>query len=98
MILTSEAVAAVLADAGFPRAEMDDANYRPVTEGFTVYRVPVTHEDRVGVSWHPDGDLAKQETDLLALVPALEAAGYQAEFVTEAVRDYYLVVWLDGDF
>ena len=98
LALTPEAVAAVLADAGFEAAQYE-GRYR-VTEGFHAYRVPVTHEDRVGVSWHFDRwDLDAQEAVLAECAAALEAAGYQSEFVTEAAADYYyLVVWVEGEF
>lgn len=101
--LTPEAVAAVLTAAGFGAAQMDEDNYRPVTEGFTAYHVPVTHEDRVGVSWHSgygsysEDWVHEPEPHLAGCASTLEAAGYQVEFVADFPVGG-LIVWVDGEF
>jgi len=96
LALMPEAVAAVLAGAGFQAAQYE-GRYR-VTEGFSTYWVPVTHEDRVGVSWHVDNyDLSAEEAALGECAVALEDAGYQAEPVIEP-GGWYLVVWVEGEF
>ena len=102
LALTPEAVAAVLTGAGFEAAEMDDYWHRPVTDGFHTCLLPVTHEDRVAVMWHanPYGgyDRLDAVTGLAQCTTVLERAGYQVEFVTEAVSDVYLAVWVEGEF
>lgn len=103
LALTPEAVAAVLADAGFQAAEMDDYWHRPVTDGFQACSLPVTHEDRVAVMWHRD--LYDRDVDYVhvpgpdldACAAALEAAGYQVEFVADQPAGY-LAVWVEGEF
>jgi len=99
--LTPEAVAAVLAGAGFPAADVD-ASGHALTEGFTAWLLPVTHEDRVGVGWHADpyaydDHRGVAEDALWACASALAAADYQADLVAEIASDY-LVVWLEGEF
>lgn len=101
ILLTPEAVAAVLARAGFQAAEIDDYWHRPVTEGFTTCSIPVTYEDRVSVSWNTDSFeedyVHEPEPHLAACATALEAAGYQTEFVADFPAGY-LVVWVEGEF
>jgi len=99
--LTPEAVAAVLTRAGFEAARMGADSYRPVIEGFHAYLVPVTHEDRVGVSWHSgsanDAWIHSPHPNLASCAAWLEAAGYQVEFVAD-IPAGDLVVWVDGEF
>jgi hypothetical protein len=106
LALTPEAVASVLLDAGFIPAEFSEPRFgeyaRPVTEGFHAYVVPVTHEGRVGVSWHADiyaneDPREVAEGFLVAMGALLEQVGYQSEIVAETIADY-LVVWVEGDF
>jgi hypothetical protein len=101
LLLTPEAVSAVLGAAGFDPAEVSEGGHA-LTEGFTAYVVPVTMEDRVGVSWHADlysyGDQrGNAESALVECAAALMTVGYQCEFVAELASDY-LVVWLEGEF
>lgn len=100
--LTPEAVHAVLLAAGLHAAEMD-SDHCPETDGFHTCRLPVTHEDRVAVMWHAspwrhDDHRGVEAVALTACAAVLEAAGYQAEIVTEAVSDVYLAVWVEGEF
>ena len=100
--VSPDAVAAVLTAAGFPASELDDNRYRPATEGFLAYALPVPEPDLVAVSWNAspfdyDDVFAVKIEALTKCAAALEAAGYQAELVTEAVSTYYLVVHAEGD-
>lgn len=95
-------VAAVLTAAGFPASELNDDHYRPVTEGFLAYALPLAGGDLVAVGWNAswrdyDDALAVQAEALAKCGAALVTAGYQAEIVTEAVSTYYLVVSAEGD-
>lgn len=102
--LTPDAVLAVLGHAGFQAAEMEgSASYRrPVTEGVQAFWLPVTHEDRVAVAYHASpyqhaDSRSMSDAALEGCAAALEAAGYQAEYVTETFEGY-LVVWVKGEF
>lgn len=86
--LTPKAVATALRDAG-------------IVGSFTIGRLPVTHEDRVGIYWtagpYDDRYVHEPEPHLAACATTLEAAGYQTEFVADQPAGY-LVVWLEGEF
>ena len=89
-LLTPEAVAASLIDAGPPAMITDDWDRTP---GIHVYPIPLPGGDRVGLSFLPGpyaGELGERAAASLA------AAGYGAERIEETASDYY-VVFL-GDF
>jgi hypothetical protein len=96
LALTPEAVATVLACAGFRVAALDDGGH-PLTEGFQTWTIPVAAQDRIGVHWWADAYAQAEEAALGECADALADAGYQAELVAELSSDY-LVVWLEGEF
>ena|SRR5260370_40465538 len=97
----AEDVREVLTAAGIPAAEMDESR-RALTQGFNAYLLPMP-EDRVAIDWHggygsySEADAFEPCPGLAGCAAALDAAGYQSEFVA-GVLSGYLVAWAGGEF